>query len=92
MRAVKEQKHIIKQCSVPPSEQIFEFMLNNLRLIDGFDTQKVHINTQIDWSVLEPMLVQLMDEGLIDYHANRVKASELGYRFLDQLTERFLPH
>ena len=92
MRAVKEQKHIIKQSSVPPSEQIFEFMLNNLRLIDGFDTQKVHINTQIDWSVLEPMLVQLMDEGLIDYHANRVKASELGYRFLDQLTERFLPH
>ncbi len=92
MRAVATDTHIVKQSHVSPEEQIFEFMLNNLRLTQGFERQQLLKLTQIDWCALEPMLVQLMNEGLMEYHQGHYKASSLGYRFLDHITERFLPN
>jgi len=92
MHAVSTHTHIVKQSHISPVEQLFEFMLNNLRLTQGFERQQLHNLTQIDWHEIEPMLVQLMDEGLMEYHQSHYRASSLGYRFLDHITERFLPN
>jgi putative oxygen-independent coproporphyrinogen III oxidase len=69
----------------------FEFMLNALRLNEGFTLEEFESSTGLDASAVEPGLRSAMARGLIEFAEPRWRASGLGRRFLNDLQAGFLP-
>ena len=69
----------------------FEFMLNTLRLREGFATNLFVERTGLPWSSVEPALAQAERRGLIERDASRVWPSARGFDFLSDLQQLFLP-
>tara|TARA_R110002096_G_scaffold25388_5_gene79440 strand:+ start:915 stop:2078 length:1164 start_codon:yes stop_codon:yes gene_type:complete len=91
IQAVFEQSHVLQQHFVASDQLIFEFMLNNLRLTEGFTTDLFSRTTGLDWSHVEPLVNVQIAEGLMERVNDRYRASAHGYQYLDELTQRFLP-
>ncbi len=69
----------------------FEFMLNALRLTEGFEAELFETRTGLNWSAVEPILGKLQALGLMSRAETRWKPTPLGARFLNDLLVRFLP-
>lgn len=85
---------IIEEKIISRQERIFEFMLNALRLKDGITLDLFYQRTGIPWSTLRPIVEKLLGQGLIEITENnpqRLKTTDLGFRFLNQVTSAFLP-
>ena len=91
LKAVPNNTHIIQQRRLNTHDLIFEFMLNNLRLVEGFSTQSFVDSTGLDWQLIESKISHLAHEGWLDVDHDHIKTTDMGYRFLDDLIERFLP-
>ncbi len=77
---------------VAEPDLVFEFMLNALRLRDGFDLQGFESATGLPATVLETPLERAAERGLIATDAaGRVAPTPLGSRFLNDLQAMFLP-
>jgi putative oxygen-independent coproporphyrinogen III oxidase len=69
----------------------FEFMLNALRLRDGFLLQDFLDRTGLPLSTIERPLQEAQAKGLIERDFARVKPTERGFDFLSDLQGLFLP-
>ena len=73
-------------------ERIFEFMLNALRLTDGFDQDLFQSRTGLVAETLFNRLVASKEKGLIEEVSGGFwRATDLGQRFLNDLQSEFLP-
>ena len=77
--------------SVAARELPFEFMLNALRLVDGFPPGLFAARTGLAATVIEPKLREAEKKGLLERSAGRIRPTERGRAFLNDLTELFLP-
>jgi putative oxygen-independent coproporphyrinogen III oxidase len=68
----------------------FEFMLNALRLNDGFSNQCFESRTGLEIAVLGAAMEDSADRGLIEATDVGWKPTDLGRRFLNDLQSRFL--
>ena len=75
---------------VKPSELPFEFMLNALRLDEGFAMPDFERRTGLSSSVLEPALGKAAARGLLVSTARGWRTTELGRRFLNDVQAGFL--
>ncbi len=69
---------------------IFEFMLNALRLTDGFAVELFSARTGMPVTRIEPVLQQAEQRGLIIRNHRHIQPSDLGKKFLNDLVEMFL--
>ena len=69
----------------------FEFMLNALRLREGFALRDFTERTGLPLSAIEPALQQAQAKGLIERSLERVRPTERGFDFLSDLQALFLP-
>ena len=69
----------------------FEFMLNAMRLVDGTEAALFQQHTGLELDTVSATLERCRADGLIELDSNHIRPSELGRRFLDDLTARFLP-
>ncbi len=77
---------------VAEEELPFEFMLNALRLIEGFPISLFAERTGIAIMSIEPQLRDAEAAGLIERdHATTIGPTRRGERFLNDLLEMFLP-
>jgi putative oxygen-independent coproporphyrinogen III oxidase len=76
---------------VDPVELPFEFALNAFRLIEGSTIDAFESTTGLSAAVLRPTLESLAARGLIDRSTDRLKATALGLRFLNDVQAAFLP-
>ena len=76
--------------SVAPAELPFEFMMNALRLNDGFETALFAQRTGLPLSAVTGRLDQAEARGLLTRDHLRVQPTPLGRRFLNELLEMFL--
>jgi oxygen-independent coproporphyrinogen-3 oxidase len=76
---------------VAVGELPFEFMLNALRLTDGFPGSMFQERTGLAVSRVEAVLDAAAAQGLIRRDRGRIAPTALGLRFLDDLVARFLP-
>jgi oxygen-independent coproporphyrinogen-3 oxidase len=75
-----------------PAEQIpFEYMLNALRLVDGFDLRDAHAATGLERARFLPTIAKAQERGWLDVQNDRVRPTELGQRFLNDVIGLFLP-
>ena len=69
----------------------FEFMLNALRLKDGFALQDFMERTGLPLSSIDAAMREGQQRGLLDCSAGRVKPTTRGLDFLSDLQSLFLP-
>jgi putative oxygen-independent coproporphyrinogen III oxidase len=69
----------------------FEFVLNALRLNEGFALEDFESRTGLEASAVEPKLRSALARGLVEFAEPRWRASGLGRRFLNDLQAGFLP-
>lgn len=69
----------------------FEFMMNALRLLDGFDKAQFTARTGLGWERIADRMRELADQGLIELTTSRVRPTPLGARFLNDMLVRLLP-
>jgi len=69
----------------------FEFMLNALRLKDGFALKQFGERTGLPITAIQKALDEAERKGLIERDFSRVKPSVRGYDFLNDLQALFLP-
>jgi oxygen-independent coproporphyrinogen-3 oxidase len=68
----------------------FEFLMNTLRLAEGFHPSLFEARTARPLSAILPQLKAAADEGLLDLGPERIAPTLHGRRFLNVLLERFL--
>jgi oxygen-independent coproporphyrinogen-3 oxidase len=76
---------------VAPKEVAFEFMLNALRLLDGFPVDLFPARTGLPAVTIEAKLKDAEEKGLLERSSGRIRPTERGRRFLNDLTALFLP-
>lgn len=81
---------IISETELGESDLLFEFMLNALRLRQGFASSLFHENTGLAFNLLLPGLEIAKQKGLIEYGDGRITPSSRGFRFLNDLQALFL--
>jgi oxygen-independent coproporphyrinogen-3 oxidase len=84
------QNTLAEEKTIPAAELPFEFMLNALRLQDGFSVSLLTERTGLAVSVIEQQLQQAEKQGLIERDWKRIRPSARGQRFLNELLEMFL--
>jgi coproporphyrinogen III oxidase-like Fe-S oxidoreductase len=68
----------------------FEFMLNALRLVGGFDAALFTERTGLAWSSVAREIDALVDRGLLLRSGTRLRPSPQGLRFLNELLLSFV--
>ena len=70
----------------------FEFMLNVLRLTEGFDESLFRERTGLAAEALQPRLAARRKKGFLEQPQSGFwRATELGQRFMNDLQAEFLP-
>ncbi len=86
---------IDQEWSITKDELAFEFMMNALRLVDGFELDLFEQRTGLSPMLINNKLKQAQEKGLIEQKRsleNRIliKPTLLGQRFLNELLQLFL--
>jgi len=80
-----------KESIVSVKELPFEFMLNALRLVDGFPAGLFEQRTGLSLLGIQKNLESAEQRGLLERDLKRIRPTARGQRFLNELLELFLP-
>jgi oxygen-independent coproporphyrinogen-3 oxidase len=81
---------VVTRNPVPPDQLPFEFMLNALRLVDGFDETLFSERTGLAWDPVARQIGSLVERGLLLRSGTRLRPSPQGLRFLNELLLTFV--
>ncbi len=81
----------LQSAAVEPDQLPFEFMLNALRLIEGFSRGDFERTTGLPWQRIEATLEELRVRGLLESVGQTVRPSAHGLAFLNDALVPFLP-
>ena len=84
-RAVEERRELAR------ADLAFEFMMNALRLAEGFPPALFAERTGLAIAAVEKPLREAEARGLLERDHERIRPSALGQRFLNDLLQLFLP-
>ncbi len=74
-----------------PGDLVAEFMLNALRLQEGFALELFRRRTGLELAVLEPALAEAVEMELVEMAGGRLLPTERGRTYLNDLIGLFLP-
>ena len=81
---------VVTRNPVPQRELPFEFMLNALRLVEGFDKALFATRTGLEWNVIAAKVESLVHRGLLVQTGTRLQPSPQGLTFLNELLLTFV--
>ncbi|HTM58738.1 MAG TPA: radical SAM family heme chaperone HemW [Burkholderiales bacterium] len=84
------QSTLSREATVAPGELPFEFMLNALRLVDGFPLALFQERTGLPLAAVQAQLDEAERKGLIERDWQRVRPTERGRLFLNELLAMFV--
>jgi oxygen-independent coproporphyrinogen-3 oxidase len=76
---------------VEERDRAFEFFLNQLRLRAGVQLGDFTPRTGLDLASVEAVVAEAQKLGLLERQGHRLKATELGWRFVNETQALFLP-
>lgn len=91
LEAMRRRAPIAEEREVTRVDVGFEFMLNALRLTDGFPIALFAERTGFALSILQRQVDEAERRGLLECDHERVRPTPLGRRFLNDLQALFLP-
>ncbi len=90
MEQVQAGNSVHEEREISRADMGFEFMLNTLRLRDGFPPQLFPERTGLQINAIDKALNEAEAKGLLVRDHLLIKPTELGQRFLNDLQEMFL--
>ena len=75
---------------ITPDRRPFEFMLNALRLVDGFGIAMFEARTGVPVAAIEPQLQIAVARGWLERDGGHLRPTELGRRFTNDVVALFL--
>ncbi|SFC87145.1 radical SAM family heme chaperone HemW [Massilia yuzhufengensis] len=90
IEAAKRGNPVQEEHEIARGDMGFEFMLNALRLTEGFDPNLFGERTGMNISAITKPLNEAEAKGLLYRDHKLIKPTELGQRFLNDLQEMFL--
>jgi len=90
IEAAKRGNPVQEEHEIARGDMGFEFMLNTLRLTEGFDPNLFGERTGMNISAITKALNEAEAKGLLYRDHKLIKPTELGQRFLNDLQEMFL--
>ncbi len=90
LEAVRMGNPVQEEAEIGRGELGFEFMLNTLRLNNGFDVNLFAERTGLALNTIENALNEAEAKGLLYRDHKIIKPTELGKRFLNDLQQMFL--
>jgi oxygen-independent coproporphyrinogen-3 oxidase len=91
LAAVPASVYVGGESTLTPADAGFEFMMNALRLNDGFEIRLFAERTGLTLSVIEVQLTLAQRKGWIEVTSTHIRATEHGRRYLNDVLEGFLP-
>ncbi|MDX1733177.1 MAG: radical SAM family heme chaperone HemW [Halioglobus sp.] len=82
---------IARRRRLPRDELPGEYVMNALRLRQGFSCADFTARTGLDAARLAGAVAALCERGLLERDGDVIRASNLGYRYLDDVTAQFFP-
>lgn len=90
LSAMNDRAFISTEQLLAKPELISEFMMNALRLNDGFDSELFTQHTGMPISVVEKLLFRCEERGLLEWGVKKIRPTEQGKRYLNELLLMFL--
>jgi oxygen-independent coproporphyrinogen-3 oxidase len=72
-------------------ELVFEFFLNQLRLKQGVHVDDFGARTGLPWQAVGQRAQEAVDRGLLEKAGRRLRPTSLGWRFVNDIQQIFLP-
>jgi oxygen-independent coproporphyrinogen-3 oxidase len=91
MRTALAGDAVAESRDVTADELPFEFMLNALRLVEGFPAELFEMRTGLALHTIAAELDRAERDGLLERDLASIRPTTKGQRFLNDLLERFLP-
>ena len=91
LQAATRGEFATERRDVTAQELPFEFMLNTLRLCEGFPTRMYQERTGLALAGIQSKLLTAQREGLLEATLERIAPTQRGQRFLNALLRNFLP-
>jgi oxygen-independent coproporphyrinogen-3 oxidase len=79
------------ECALEPADIVLEFAINALRLTDGFDVQLFERHAGLALVRIDPYFQRALADGLLQRRGARIRPTERGRLFLDDLVQYFAP-
>lgn len=86
----KDKPFLADMKTIPQQEIPFEFMLNNLRLVDGFNKDDFEQSAMLPFEIIEPQIVEAVSKGLIERANDRYLPTKAGMLFYNDVIELFI--
>ncbi len=91
LKGIQSNTHIESERTLSREDLGFEFMMNALRLTDGFALQLFEERTGLPPETIAPALAEAEHKRLLQRHGNQIAPTLQGQRFLNELLQLFLP-
>ena len=88
---VGSETTVQSQHELSRTDRSFEFMMNALRLTDGFESAVFHERTGLPITVILSQLEEAEQRGFFERDHLHIKPTLMGKRFLNDLLQIFLP-
>ena len=90
MEAAESSNAVDNTWVIEQADLSFEFMMNALRLTNGFEIKLFQERTGMPWQAVSMRVAEALKKSLITQDLNRITPTLLGQRYLNNLLEIFL--
>lgn len=90
MQASESGNAVDNTWAIQKEDLSFEFMMNALRLTNGFEKRLYSERTGMPWEAVSMRVAEALQKGLITQDLQYIKPTMAGQRFLNNLLELFL--
>jgi oxygen-independent coproporphyrinogen-3 oxidase len=80
-----------QQNTVTPADAVLEFMMNALRLRDGFSIALCEAHSGLSWTQFQPLATRAIERGWLEVQDGWVRPTAAGHLYLNELLELFVP-
>lgn len=91
LTSAASEKRISREHVLADQDTALEFMMNALRLTEGFPIPLYSLNTGNDLHAWQTVISGAIDDGLLEQSGLQLKPTPHGHDFLNELLERFMP-
>ena len=68
----------------------FDYFINTLRLVEGRPANEFSRLTGLAWAEIEPTLISLRDQGLLEWEGGSLRTTDQGFLYLNDLLAHWL--
>jgi putative oxygen-independent coproporphyrinogen III oxidase len=89
--AMSKRNFVSSRMDLSPRDAILEFVMNALRLANGFTAEQFTLHSGLPAGALEPGRQAAIDAGLLEQSNDTLRATARGQRYLNELLQYWMP-